>query len=725
MNSTFISVVSGLSDYLLYASIIATILVTIGWIVIRLGNIKAPIYKHMIWFCTLFAVVILPVIWLYAPKVGVKVLPTSIISNMELSQIPAAYTSPSINALPAESHNKLLSLVPVKIILGCLWSIGFLFMLARFLIGWQKIKQIIRSAEPLPVPVDINTGNTFTDRSKLFLSTLIDGPLCLGIFRPVILLPKDLYLNGRPEDLMMILRHELAHIERRDCLVNIFQRIIEAILFFHPFIWYASAQLTHQREILCDHHVISKGVTPIDYIELLTRVIEQGFGMKSHNAVALFEGRKFLSRTKTLLSGNNVQLKSSPIAIVAGIITVFLFMASGTIRLEAKSSGSNQKAEIILSDKDAELLEAIDKDDIAAARAALSNGANVNTIVNRIDMTAIMRASGRGHADIVKLLLEKGANVNAKSIHGYTALTAASRNGHADIVKLLIDSGADVNAKEIEGATALMAASWAGHADVVRLLLDNGADVNAEDTQGRTVLMYASVGNDDNTDVVQLLLDNGADINAKDIKYSTTAIMAASLDGNTNIVKTLVKAGAKEDNNSRLILATRKGDFAGVRKSLSDGANINTKYTDGITALMVASEMGHEDVVKLLLRKGADVNARDIEGRTSLNSAIKRGNTAIEQLIKEAGGIISVDDLVKTILRNAATAQEAYRVDNKTYSDSIDKLEENYGLHIYQDITLQIISADENRFHIIAFYKQGNKKYQIRGPGGRIEESAK
>jgi ankyrin repeat protein len=188
----------------------------------------------------------------------------------------------------------------------------------------------------------------------------------------------------------------------------------------------------------------------------------------------------------------------------------------------------------------------------------------------------------------------------------------------------------------------------------------------------------------------------------------------------------LVKAGAKEDNDSKLILAVKKGDLAAVSTALNSGANVNAKYTDGKTALMVASEMGHADVVKLLLDKGADMNAKDTEGRTALTSVGPRDHAAIVQLLKEAGGIISGDDLAQSNLRIAATAQEAYWVDHETYTDSLDKLVgSQYGLYIDKGVTLQIISADKDHYQMIAFDKQGDKKYQINGPGGRIEEYTK
>ena len=78
-------------------------------------------------------------------------------------------------------------------------------------------------------------------------------------------------------------------------------------------------------------------------------------------------------------------------------------------------------------------------------------------------------------ADIVRLLLEKGADVNAKDKYGETALISASLCGFTGTVRLLLDKGADVNAKTNDGHTALMYASSNMHADVVRLLKDHGA----------------------------------------------------------------------------------------------------------------------------------------------------------------------------------------------------------------------------------------------------------
>ncbi|EDU43191.1 ankyrin repeat domain containing protein [Pyrenophora tritici-repentis Pt-1C-BFP] len=126
---------------------------------------------------------------------------------------------------------------------------------------------------------------------------------------------------------------------------------------------------------------------------------------------------------------------------------------------------------------------------------------------------ALQAASERGHTEIVKLLLDKGADVNAQGgLHG-NALQAASERGHAEVVKLLLDNGADVNAQGGDYGNALQAASERGHKEVVELLLDNGADVNAQGGDYRNALQAASEGG--HTEVVELLLDKGADVNAQ------------------------------------------------------------------------------------------------------------------------------------------------------------------------------------------------------------------
>jgi ankyrin repeat protein len=93
--------------------------------------------------------------------------------------------------------------------------------------------------------------------------------------------------------------------------------------------------------------------------------------------------------------------------------------------------------------------------------------------------------------DIVKLLLEKGADVNPQGEDSDTPLCSACSGGHMDIVKLLLEKGADVNPQGEYSNTPLRSACYGGHMDIVKLLLEKGADVNLQGKDSNTPLRSA------------------------------------------------------------------------------------------------------------------------------------------------------------------------------------------------------------------------------------------
>ena len=129
----------------------------------------------------------------------------------------------------------------------------------------------------------------------------------------------------------------------------------------------------------------------------------------------------------------------------------------------------------------------------------------------------ITRAAYSNHEDIVRLLLESGANVNATDDLDNTALHHAVRWGRTDIARLLLDAGADVTIDNIDGhETPLILAVWAGRTDCTRLLLekrDCSREINKR-IEGVTTLLHMAVGGG-HTEIVRLLLQHGADVNIK------------------------------------------------------------------------------------------------------------------------------------------------------------------------------------------------------------------
>jgi ankyrin repeat protein len=157
---------------------------------------------------------------------------------------------------------------------------------------------------------------------------------------------------------------------------------------------------------------------------------------------------------------------------------------------------------------------------------------------------SLYAAAKSGDIEGAKRLLEANADVNAYfpgEEYG-NVLQVASYMGHEAVVRLLLEKGAEVNAQGGIYGNALQAASHVGHEAVVRLLLEKGADVNAEGGCFGNALQAASLGHEA---VVRLLLEKGAEVNAQGGYYGN-ALNAASKNKHRAVVRLLVENGAKK-----------------------------------------------------------------------------------------------------------------------------------------------------------------------------------
>ena len=135
----------------------------------------------------------------------------------------------------------------------------------------------------------------------------------------------------------------------------------------------------------------------------------------------------------------------------------------------------------------------------ANKHTALSVTINTQTDTRRA--TALYVACQHAHYDITSILLQANADPNIQTENGWTPLTIASRKNYTNIVQLLIEHGADINYRlTVTGATALIIASEHGHTDIVRILLEKGADTRIESANGDTALGVAG-----NVDIVEML----------------------------------------------------------------------------------------------------------------------------------------------------------------------------------------------------------------------------
>ncbi|KAL0943407.1 uncharacterized protein CTRU02_201293 [Colletotrichum truncatum] len=317
-------------------------------------------------------------------------------------------------------------------------------------------------------------------------------------------------------------------------------------------------------------------------------------------------------------------------------------------------------------------------------RILLSSGGDPNLEAEDSDqhsIFALQDATITKNKEVIFLLLEYGANVNAKPDMG-TALYIASTAGQRELVELLLQHGADINMG-------------------LELLLKNGADVNAQGGDTGTAIIAASVGGD--LEVVQILLKKGADINVKAGRFGT-AIIAASVGGDLEVVQLLLKKGADinvkaERFGTAIIAASVGGDLEVVQLLLKKGADINVKAERFGTAIIAASARGHFNIVEFLLREGADVNIwGDGMFRTAFGAALCNNHTYVAMLLLENGASVSAALQLALEGGHKRMAKKllplVLNIDSQTFEDSS-------GVHIsmvnkFVDISRRIIEANEN-----------------------------
>ncbi len=147
---------------------------------------------------------------------------------------------------------------------------------------------------------------------------------------------------------------------------------------------------------------------------------------------------------------------------------------------------------------------------VADVKRILDSGIGINSCDEPVRETALMVAAGGGNLEVVKYLVEHGANMDQMSCEGSTAIMPAILRGQTDVIRYLISKGANTNYKITSGHkfSPLQLACQLGHADIVRSLLDAGADVNSVAGDGSTPLISAVFKG--HIDVVKMLLDHGA-----------------------------------------------------------------------------------------------------------------------------------------------------------------------------------------------------------------------
>ncbi|MEM9546406.1 MAG: M56 family metallopeptidase [Bacteroidota bacterium] len=255
--------------------------------------------------------------------------------------------------------------------INLIWGIGVILFLARFFFSYGYTKYLKRSAEfsnstsLKPILKRIQNNLLIQKTIEIAESAKVNVPMVVGHFKPIILFPIGMVNLLSIDEVEAIITHELAHIKRYDYITNILLTLIEILFYFHPAVWWISANVKSERENCCDDFALSHNIDKMVYAKALVKLEE----MKSIRFPSLampFSSRKhqLINRIKRIMNMQQTQndFKEKSIATILLLSIVILF--SNQANIESSQSASSQSIAIQVDDKINQNTKLVGKDDL-------------------------------------------------------------------------------------------------------------------------------------------------------------------------------------------------------------------------------------------------------------------------------------------------------------------------------------------------------------------------
>jgi len=263
------------TERLLNTAAEGVILAGLVWVLFRLVVRQSSGTRFAVWFSALLAIVALP-----------------FFAGSSFAVRPGAF--PALN-----SHGAIILSGSWAVYLFGAWGVVAALLLLRLSVGFWRVHQIRRNCSDVdlasvdPAVAGIVLEFAAHRRVKLCVSGDLAIPAAIGFFRPAIVFPAWLLPQLSAEEIKVILLHELAHLRRRDDWTNLAQKIVKAVFFFHPAVWWIENRLTLEREMACDDLVLAQTANPRSYASSLI-----SFAEKLQNARALTLAQALVSRMR-------------------------------------------------------------------------------------------------------------------------------------------------------------------------------------------------------------------------------------------------------------------------------------------------------------------------------------------------------------------------------------------------------------------------------------------
>ena len=332
---------------------------------------KSAAVRGFVWSMAIVGCLSVPLFSLLLPKWDLGILPvetpTSIaqsqLSLKPVSSIAITPTQPQPNPVTGQSGS--LTALQWTDGIAIVWTGAGLFLLIRLIVGIGAVWHISDRSNNFSRAVKQCLSN-WDRRVNVRLSDKITVPMVWGVFRPVILLPIGAD-NWQTERLRAVLFHELAHIKRRDWVMQMIAQVVCAVYWFNPLVWFAARWMRIEAEQACDDQVLNAGYQSTDYAQHLLDITRNVKIAKatSRAAVAIARSSKIEGRLRTVLAENLNRHPVTKSAIGIGLLVLICFaVPMGALRLA----------------------QAVDPKEASKSQATLSNDPSDRTTkVERID----------------------------------------------------------------------------------------------------------------------------------------------------------------------------------------------------------------------------------------------------------------------------------------------------------------------------------------------------
>jgi len=231
-----------------------------AWMLLRVLRRQNSGTRFAVWFVALLAVAALPVLGSF--REGRATLVAGMAPGAWGSMQPAIH-------IPAQW----------ALVVFLAWALGASVAMARLTAGLWRLRQLRRSCTPIAAtdldPAVQKTVETISKSASIATSDCMRVPAAIGFWRRAIVLPTWALRELPANDLNAILLHEFEHLRRWDDWTNLIQKVVRALFFFHPAVWWIESRLSVEREMACDDAVLSQTANPHGYATCLVSLLEK------------------------------------------------------------------------------------------------------------------------------------------------------------------------------------------------------------------------------------------------------------------------------------------------------------------------------------------------------------------------------------------------------------------------------------------------------------------